>query len=103
MEINLSTGLTISVDSIMWKKFVWPEFEVFWFNSILNRSSDWGLGTVFDRRVPFLILPVLSFVILYSKLPHKELRFIISSVPMLNLSAAVAASRMYEFYQTFAS
>ncbi|KAG2320421.1 hypothetical protein Bca52824_013634 [Brassica carinata] len=115
----VAVGLTISVDSIMWKKFVWPEFEVFWFNSILNRSSDWGthsihwyftsalprsllvayplslLGTVFDRRVPFLILPVLSFVILYSKLPHKELRFIISSVPMLNLSAAVAASRIY--------
>ncbi|XP_024008571.1 dol-P-Man:Man(7)GlcNAc(2)-PP-Dol alpha-1,6-mannosyltransferase isoform X2 [Eutrema salsugineum] len=115
----VAVGLTISVDSIMWKKFVWPEFEVFWFNSILNRSSDWGthsihwyftsalprsllvayplslLGTLLDRRVPFLILPVLSFVILYSKLPHKELRFIISSVPMLNLSAAVAASRIY--------
>ncbi|CAH2039412.1 unnamed protein product [Thlaspi arvense] len=119
----VAVGLTISVDSIMWKKFVWPEFEVFWFNSILNRSSDWGLlnqthsvhwyftsalprsllvayplsllGTLLDRRVPFLILPVLSFVMLYSKLPHKELRFIISSVPMLNLSAAVAASRIY--------
>ncbi|KAL1217152.1 Dol-P-Man:Man(7)GlcNAc(2)-PP-Dol alpha-1,6-mannosyltransferase [Cardamine amara subsp. amara] len=115
----LAVGLTVFVDSIMWKKFVWPEFEVFWFNSILNRSSDWGthsihwyftsalprsllvayplslLGTLLDRRVPFFILPVLSFVILYSKLPHKELRFIISSVPMFNLSAAVAASRIY--------
>ncbi|KFK42589.1 hypothetical protein AALP_AA1G015000 [Arabis alpina] len=115
----LAVGLTIFVDSIMWKKFVWPEFEVFWFNSILNRSSDWGthsihwyftsalprsllvayplslVGTLLDRRVPLLVLPVLSFVILYSKLPHKELRFIISSVPMFNLSAAVAASRIY--------
>ncbi|XP_019098017.1 PREDICTED: dol-P-Man:Man(7)GlcNAc(2)-PP-Dol alpha-1,6-mannosyltransferase isoform X3 [Camelina sativa] len=115
----LAVGLTILVDSIMWKKFVWPEFDVFWFNSILNRSSDWGthsvhwyftsalprslllayplslLGALADRRLPFFVLPVLSFVILYSKLPHKELRFIISSVPMFNLSAAVAASRIY--------
>ncbi|KAG2260511.1 hypothetical protein Bca52824_079805 [Brassica carinata] len=116
----VAVGLTISVDSIMWKKFVLPEFEVLWFNSILNRSSDWGthsihwyftsalprsllvayplslFGILLDRRVPFLIIPVISFVILYSKLPHKELRFIISSVPMLNLSAAVAASRIYK-------
>ncbi|KAF2619813.1 hypothetical protein F2Q68_00042928, partial [Brassica cretica] len=121
--IFLSIGLTISVDSIMWKKFVWPEFEVFWFNSILNRSSDWGVSfkicflyllfsalprsllvayplslfrILLDRRVPFLVIPVISFVLLYSKLPHKELRFIISSVPVLNLSAAVAASRIYK-------
>ncbi|XP_013601034.1 PREDICTED: dol-P-Man:Man(7)GlcNAc(2)-PP-Dol alpha-1,6-mannosyltransferase-like isoform X2 [Brassica oleracea var. oleracea] len=116
----VTAGLTIFVDSIMWKKFVWPEFEVFWFNSILNRSSDWGthsihwyftsalprsllvayplslFGILLDRRVPFLVIPVISFVLLYSKLPHKELRFIISSVPMLNLSAAVAASRIYK-------
>ncbi|CAN8296013.1 unnamed protein product [Cochlearia groenlandica] len=115
----LAVGLSIFVDSIMWKQFIWPEFKVLWFNSILNRSSDWGthsihwyftsalprsllvayplslLGILFDRRVPFLILPVLLFVLLYSKLPHKELRFIISSVPMFNLSAAVAASRIY--------
>ncbi|KAF2292002.1 hypothetical protein GH714_000105 [Hevea brasiliensis] len=91
----LSIGLTILVDSIMWKKLMWPEFEVLWFNSVLNRSSEWGLGVLLDRRVLFFVLPVFSFISLYSKLPHKELRFIISSVPMFNLSAAVAASRIY--------
>ncbi|KAL5748453.1 hypothetical protein ACOSP7_025494 [Xanthoceras sorbifolium] len=112
-------GLTILVDSIMWKRLVWPEFEVLWFNSVLNRSSEWGthsfhwyftsalprlllagyplfvLGVLLDRRVLSFVIPVLSFVLLYSKLPHKELRFIISSVPIFNLSAAVAASRIY--------
>ncbi|CAK9149406.1 unnamed protein product [Ilex paraguariensis] len=112
-------GLTMLVDSIMWRKLVWPEFEVFWFNSVLNRSSEWGthpfhwyftsalprsllaayplflLGVILDRRVLFYILPVFSFVLLYSKLPHKELRFIISSIPIFNLSAAIAASRVY--------
>ncbi|KAF7138049.1 hypothetical protein RHSIM_Rhsim07G0037600 [Rhododendron simsii] len=87
-------GLSVLVDTIMWKKFVWPEFQVLWFNSVLNRSSEWGLGVFLDRRVVFYILPVVSFVLLYSKLPHKELRFVISSVPMFNLSAAIAASRM---------
>ncbi|CAI0548370.1 unnamed protein product [Linum tenue] len=53
------------------------------------------LGVVLDRRVRYFVLPVVLFILLYSKLPHKELRFIISSVPMFNLSAAVAASRMY--------
>lgn len=112
-------GLTILVDSVFWRKLLWPELEVFWFNSILNRSSEWGthsfhwyftsalprsllaayplflLGILLDRRVWFYVFPVLSFVLLYSKLPHKELRFIISSLPMFNFSAAVAASRVY--------
>ncbi|XP_044491271.1 dol-P-Man:Man(7)GlcNAc(2)-PP-Dol alpha-1,6-mannosyltransferase isoform X1 [Mangifera indica] len=115
----LSIGLTTMVDSILWKKLVWPEFEVLWFNSVLNRSSEWGtnsfhwyftsalprsllvayplciLGVLLDRRVLPYIFPVFSFVLLYSKLPHKELRFIISSVPIFNLSAAVAANRIY--------
>ncbi|KAF9687666.1 hypothetical protein SADUNF_Sadunf02G0116800 [Salix dunnii] len=115
----LSIGFSIMVDSIMWKKILWPEFEVFWFNSVLNRSSEWGthsfhwyftsalprsllaayplflLGVLIDRRVLIFVLPVFSFILLYSKLPHKELRFIISSVPMLNLSAAAAANRIY--------
>ncbi|KAK9207603.1 hypothetical protein WN943_017892 [Citrus x changshan-huyou] len=129
--VLLSVGLTVLVDSIMWKKLVWPEFEVLWFNSVLNRSSEWGvfyvsaekfalrhlgsdqrkvfcvpslfsldtflplLGALLDRRVLPFVIPVFTFVLLYSKLPHKELRFIISSVPIFNLSAAVAASRIF--------
>ncbi|CAI0548373.1 unnamed protein product [Linum tenue] len=75
----------------------WTEILCFIFRLMEACSLDLGdrLGVVLDRRVRYFVLPVVLFILLYSKLPHKELRFIISSVPMFNLSAAVAASRMY--------
>ncbi|KAF6135441.1 hypothetical protein GIB67_027315 [Kingdonia uniflora] len=130
-------GLTIVIDTVMWQYIVWPELKVLWFNSVLNRSSEWGthafhwyftsalprsllaayplvmgmrnennwlfdilysslqLGLVLDRRIRLYILPVFSFVLIYSKLPHKELRFIIAAIPMFNLAAAIAAGRIY--------
>ncbi|XP_078437862.1 homolog of asparagine-linked glycosylation 12 isoform X2 [Wolffia australiana] len=115
----LCIGLTFIVDSIMWRRILWPELEVFWFNTILNRSSEWGthsfhwyftsalprallvayplslLGILFDRRIWEFFFPVFSFVVLYSKLAHKELRFIFGAIPVFNLCAAIAASRLY--------
>ncbi|XP_066348683.1 dol-P-Man:Man(7)GlcNAc(2)-PP-Dol alpha-1,6-mannosyltransferase-like isoform X3 [Miscanthus floridulus] len=112
-------GFTVLVDSIMWRRILWPEFQVLWFNSVLNRSSEWGthsihwyftsalprsmivayplcmVGALLDRRIVPYMLPVFLFVVLYSKLPHKELRFIIGSIPMFNVSASLAASRLY--------
>ncbi|GAB2284288.1 dolichyl-P-Man:Man(7)GlcNAc(2)-PP-dolichol alpha-1,6-mannosyltransferase [Dionaea muscipula] len=117
--VLLCVGFTILVDTIMWRRLLWPEFEVFWFNSVLNRSSEWGvhpfhwyftsalprslllvyplftLSLLLDRRILAYVLPVLFFIVLYSKLPHKELRFIISSVPIFNFAAAISASRIY--------
>ncbi|KAL5560554.1 hypothetical protein UlMin_036765 [Ulmus minor] len=63
--------------------------------SLLAAYPLFMLGVILDRRVLELIIPIFSFVLLYSRLPHKELRFIISAVPMFNLSAAVAANRIY--------
>ena len=110
--------LTVMVDSYFWRRRLWPEAEVMYFNVILNKSGDWGvqpltwylysvlpraLGTtvlvlplsLLDKRTVILTFPSLAFILAYSLLPHKELRFIIYTFPVLNTAASVTLHKIW--------
>ena len=115
--VGVAAGLaallaTVLVDSAFWGRPVWPEGEVLFFNTVENRSSEWGVsawhwyfssalsrallgalpfvpvGLALDRRVRWLGLLALLFAGLYSLLGHKELRFLFPALPLLNVAAA---------------
>ena len=141
---------TVPLDSLLWRRAIWPEFEVWWFNAVDNRSSEWGtmpflwyfttalpkgmllttlmipvafvklpeliitwakthfdgskkttqshpwqLSCMFDLYLLPLFAAAFSFVLLYSFLPHKEIRFIFPALPIFNVCAAYGMSRLH--------
>ncbi|XP_064400610.1 dol-P-Man:Man(7)GlcNAc(2)-PP-Dol alpha-1,6-mannosyltransferase-like [Halichondria panicea] len=113
-------ALTVLVDSVLWRRWVWPEGEVLWFNTVKNKSHLWGtlpflwyfysalprcllFTSLFipwaiirdKRRALTLAAPALTFVLVYSLLPHKELRFIVYAIPLLNLVIAMGMANIW--------
>lgn len=139
--------LTVPLDCIMWQRLVWPEGQVFYYNTVLGKSSNWGtspwywyflsalpksmlltlilvplsslriveylctieqrltqkknennslmkVSSLIDTQWLEYLIPTMSFVVLYSFLGHKEMRFIFPALPILNVTAAAGLSRL---------
>uniref|UniRef100_A0A9R1SS38 Mannosyltransferase n=2 Tax=Cyprinus carpio TaxID=7962 RepID=A0A9R1SS38_CYPCA len=89
----LFLGLTVMVDTVFWNKLLWPEGQVLWYNTHPSLTCS------VPQTSPFLWyfyspLPQAldSFILLYSFLPHKELRFIIYTFSMFNMIACLQCS-----------
>ena len=89
------THIHTHVFTIVSHKQIFCQTSPIWwyFTSALPRALLASLPLVFwglyrDRRSWTFIAPAVGFVALYSLLPHKELRFIMYSVPLFNLVAA---------------
>ena len=116
----LALASTILIDSFIWERWLWPEGEVAWFNVVLNKSGEWGTSpflwyfkSVLPRtlltsaifipwglrsdvyRCMSLAIPALTFILAFSLLPHKELRFIYYTFPLLNAISARAYADLY--------
>ncbi|KAF9018205.1 hypothetical protein BDZ89DRAFT_1165341 [Hymenopellis radicata] len=74
-------------------KLVWPEFSGIYFNVVLGKK--WRCrASLRDWRLRRLLLPPLCFMGIISALGHKEWRFIVYVVPMVNVAAAVSSKWM---------
>ncbi|KAJ3167769.1 dolichyl-P-Man:Man(7)GlcNAc(2)-PP-dolichol alpha-1,6-mannosyltransferase [Irineochytrium annulatum] len=114
----LSLGSTLLADSFFWRQeYFWPESHVFAFNVVENKSGEYGVhppyhyvlsllpriapvsypfaiySAINDPRIRRLLLPACTLVAALSVIPHKEWRFVIYLIPLLNLSAAAGLTR----------
>lgn len=116
----ISLLITVPIDSYFWQTYyLWPEGAVFYFNGVLNKSSEWGTLPItayilsflprllfvsyplalasfaINARARQILLPCLIYIAAFSLLPHKEWRFIVYTVPLFTIAAGTLVNDIY--------
>jgi alpha-1,6-mannosyltransferase len=116
----ISLATTVLIDSYFWGKWIWPEGEVLFFNTVMNKSHEWGTSPFYwyflvaipktlmftfplvfvglfaqFKRLLQIVVPIGMFLVLYSFLPHKELRFIFYVFPIFNMLSAIGMEYLF--------
>lgn len=70
LQLGIGTGaiclfFTVILDSHLWRYWVWPEGVVFYYNTVLGKSSDWGTSPwhfYFTSAIPKAMLITIFLV-----------------------------------------
>lgn len=80
ISIGIATGVvslivTVPLDTLLWGKLIWPEFDVWWFNTVDNRSGEWGRMVwhwYFSRALPKgMMTTALLVPLAFARLPER--------------------------------
>eukprot|EP00835_Amoeboradix_gromovi_P002018 NODE_105_length_19900_cov_0.306550.p3 type:complete len:483 gc:universal NODE_105_length_19900_cov_0.306550:13495-14943(+) len=113
----VAISITVLIDSWFWDTLTWPELSGFVYNVLFNKSLNWGaqpfyqygveiikicniallfLPFAFHNHLAYKLLFLSAFVIsVMSILKHKEWRFIMYVIPLINSIAAIGMHRLY--------
>ncbi|KAJ2441663.1 hypothetical protein IWW46_003402 [Coemansia sp. RSA 2440] len=119
--VTSSAVVAMVIDAYYWQqKWMWAELNVFVFNVVQGRSSEWGvspprfyfthfiprlllgafpfacIGMLVDSRSARLSMACFAAVGVFSANAHKEWRFILPAVPIFNMYAGIGVSKLYQ-------
>uniref|UniRef100_A0A8C4PUD6 Mannosyltransferase n=1 Tax=Equus asinus TaxID=9793 RepID=A0A8C4PUD6_EQUAS len=93
---GLCLGLTVAVDSYFWRYLVWPEGKVLWYNTVLNKSSNWGVSFRLNNYKKSWLYKVGSLLVIGHLMVNATYSATALYVSHFNYPGGVAMQRLHE-------